>query len=155
MMRSVRLSVVSLMLLMPIFVFASSQPNWKLTPGVLCTSEDPNFDKYDYPENIARCSRNVDTEEKDQVAAEYGNIPRSSWSEYEFDHLIPLCAGGSDDIKNLWPQPIDEAHDKDKLENEVCLGLRAGTLKQADAVKQIYDWFKLRATRTAVLPDLF
>lgn len=118
-----------------------AQPNWTLTPGVLCSATDPNFSNYDYPEHVARCTRNVGTQEKQQIAAEYGDIPQSDWSRYEFDHLIPLCAGGSDDVRNLWPQPIDDAHKKDVLENEICIAMKAGTLTQAQAVQKVHDWF--------------
>lgn len=120
---------------------AVTQPNWQITPGVACTAQDPNFSGYDYPEQIARCNRNIGIQEKQQVAVEYGNIPQSAWAQYEFDHLIPLCAGGSDDIRNLWPQPINDAHEKDKLENEICTSLKAGTITQAEAIQKVHDWF--------------
>lgn len=121
--------------------WAVTAPDPDLTPGQLCTSQDPNFMGYYYSEHIARCNRNVGTAEKLKVAAAYGNIPQAEWHNYEFDHLLPLCAGGSDDIKNLWPQPIDEAHLKDKIEDQVCLGMSAGTMTQAEAVQKIRDFF--------------
>jgi hypothetical protein len=50
--------------------------------------------------------------------------------DYEVDHLLPLEVGGSNDIKNRWPQPTEKlgvpmgAHAKDRLENylhrQVC-----------------------------------
>ena len=132
---------------------AISQPDWNKTPGFLCSEQDPNFAKFDYPEHIARCTRNVDTQEKLQIAQEYGNIPQAEWKNYEFDHLIPLCAGGSDDIRNLWPQPIDEAHLKDKLEDTICGGLRAGTMTQAEAVQKVHDWFNEQAQTKAIKPQ--
>jgi hypothetical protein len=120
----------------------STPPNATLTPGALCTARDPNFDKYDYPEQVARCKRNVNTAEKQKVADEYGHLPKSQWSNYEFDHLVPLCAGGSNDITNLWPQPLDQAKVKDQIEDEVCKGMRNGTMSQAQAVARIHGWFK-------------
>ena len=123
---------------------AFTAPDPEKTPGVLCSESDPNFEKFDYPEHVARCNRNVSYDEKLQIAAEYGNIPQSEWSNYEFDHLIPLCAGGSDDIGNLWPQPIDEAHQKDVLENDICTAMRDGKMTQAEAVQQVKDWFASR-----------
>ena len=119
-----------------------AQPNGINTPGVLCSKTDANFDKYDYPEQVARCKRNVGQAEKVDIAALYGHIPVADWPKYEFDHLIPLCAGGSDDIRNLWPEPIEQAHKKDILENEICLAMKAGTLKQVDAVAQVHAWFQ-------------
>ena len=68
--------------------------------------------------------------------------PESQWKNYEFDHLIPLCAGGSNDSRNIWPQPLDEAHEKDKVEDEVCQKMRAGEMKQAEAVHEIFAWFE-------------
>ena len=119
-------------------------PDDSLTPGALCTDSDDDFDQYDYPEQVARCTRNVDESEKADIGDAYG-IDQSDWSDYEFDHLIPLCAGGSNAPENLWPQPIDEAKEKDKLEDSVCRRMKAGTLTQANAVQEVHDWFDSRA----------
>lgn len=118
-----------------------SQPVLKFTPGVLCSQSDRDFSEIVYPEKISRCQRNIGDEEKTAVAANYGNIPRSEWNNYEFDHLFPVCAGGSNSPENLWPQPLTEAKKKDILEVDICLAMKAGTLKQSEAVKKIQDWF--------------
>lgn len=117
-------------------------PNWNVTPGTLCSEDDPEFEKLDYPEQIARCKRSVSHDEKERVAHDYGDIAEPDWYHYEFDHLIPLCAGGANDERNLWPQPIAEAHEKDKLEDEICEGMKAGTLTQKEAVQKVHDWFE-------------
>jgi hypothetical protein len=114
-------------------------PDPSITPGKLCTAQDPNFDKYVYPAQIAHCTRKVTMAEKDAVAAAYG-VARKDYSKYEFDHLISLELGGDDDITNLWPQPIAEAKEKDVLEDELGAKLRAGTITQADAVAQLRAW---------------
>ena len=120
-------------------------PNPTLTPGKLCTTTDPNFSGYRYPTHVAYCNRNVSGDEKLKVAEAYG-IPKSDWSKYEFDHLIPLNAGGSDDFANIWPEPLAEAHEKDKVELDVFDKLTAGKIDQAQAVQEIRDWFSSRAT---------
>jgi hypothetical protein len=120
-------------------ITACALPDPNLTPGFLCTDSDPNFDGYRYPEQIAHCQRNVPRSEKNDIADNYG-VDRSTYSEYEFDHLIPLGIGGSDDESNIWPQPKDEAVDKDKLEEQLYIALRDGTMTQADAVSTILAW---------------
>ncbi len=117
-----------------------TQPNPQFTPGKICNPSDPNFSKFRYPAHIAYCNRNVDNIEKQKVAEAYG-IAKADWSKYEFDHLIPLSAGGSDDAENIWPQPLAEAHEKDKVELDVFNKLTAGQIDQAQAVQEIWDWF--------------
>lgn len=124
----------------------ASGPDWDQTPGEICQPKDRDFEKYDYPEQIARCKRHVTKSEKKKVADSYGGIPEDDWRNYEFDHLIPLCAGGSNAIENIWPEPIDHAHEKDKVENQVCRGMKAGTMTQKKAIQTIMDYFSHRYT---------
>ena len=117
----------------------ATQPLKQFTPGQLCSEQDPNFKEYRYAAHVAICARNVSYDEKLQIAKNY-RIPETEWINYEFDHLIPLNAGGSDDIQNLWPQPIVEAHEKDVVEQATFNGLNNGTLTQAPAEQMIWDW---------------
>lgn len=119
-------------------------PDLSFTPGHLCTPADPNFKEYRYPEHIAYCQRNVTQQMKQQVAAHYG-IPQADWGNYEFDHLLPLAIGGDSSVDNLWPQPRgnpDGSDGKDKLELDLYNQMKAGTVTQAEAVRQIYAWFQ-------------
>ena len=120
-------------------VFATSL-DLDQTPGALCTPKDPDFIEYRYPAHIAYCKRNVSKAKKQAVAKAYGGIPESEWKNYEFDHLIPLNAGGSSAIENIWPEPLDEAKEKDKVEMDTYTGLRDGKLTQDEAVQMIWDW---------------
>lgn len=122
------------------FSNALTQPNPDFTPGYLCTQSDADFDKLFYPEQIARCTRHVTKSMKKKVA-EYYDIPESKWGKYEFDHLLPLCAGGSNDIRNLFPQPWADADKKDVVENRVCRAMRNGTMTQEQALREIKEFF--------------
>ncbi|MCX5795634.1 MAG: HNH endonuclease signature motif containing protein [Elusimicrobia bacterium] len=118
-------------------------PDWSFTPGRLCTASDSDFKEYRYAEHIPYCNRNVTQQMKQEVAAHYG-VPQSDWPKYEFDHLIPLCIGGNSHVENLWPQPRGQnggSDEKDKLELDLYKQMVAGTITQAEAVRQTYAWF--------------
>jgi hypothetical protein len=62
---------------------------------------------------------------RDNILTSYG-LPAGTHPDYEIDHLIPRCLGGSDDPANLWPQPRRRieptwnAEAKDRLEHLIC-----------------------------------
>jgi hypothetical protein len=65
--------------------------------------------------------------------------------EYEIDHLISLELGGSNDIKNLWPESCRtepwNARAKDKLENRLHELVCTGQILVEDAQRAIaQDW---------------
>src|SRR5204863_4842223 len=85
--------------------------------------------------------RNVPQSEKDKVYAEYG-IRRHAPGSYEVDHLISLELGGSNSIKNLWPEKQPGARSKDKLENSLHADVCNGTLKLRQAQRRIVHWWR-------------
>ena len=91
--------------------------------------------------------RNVPDSLKKKVFANYGmsGNDRSTCSEgYEIDHLVSLELGGANDEKNLWPQSYcgeNNAHKKDKLENELHRQICLGKMNIIDAQSCIKtDW---------------
>jgi hypothetical protein len=92
--------------------------------------------------------------------AEYG-LPPGPHPDYEVDHLIPLCLGGADDDRNLWPEPLRSiepewpAELKDDLEAGLCQLVCASELDVVAEQNEIAaDWtesyrnrFRLRAGR--------
>ncbi|HEY2895835.1 MAG TPA: hypothetical protein VGJ12_01760 [Gemmatimonadaceae bacterium] len=84
--------------------------------------------------------RNVPIAVKRQVYLNYG-IRKHKPGDYEIDHLISLELGGSNSIRNLWPQSYRtspwNAHVKDALENELHRRVCAGTIDLATAQRII------------------
>jgi hypothetical protein len=88
----------------------------------------------------SRKVRNVPIAVKRQVYASYG-IRTHEPGEYEIDHLVSLEIGGSNSVRNLWPQSYRtypwNARVKDALENELHRRVCAGTLDLAKAQRII------------------
>ena len=93
---------------------------------------------------------------KNQVYRQYGVVSREP-REYEVDHLISLELGGSNSIRNLWPesyvtQPLN-AHVKDRLENKLHELICSGQVPVEQAQKEIAaDWTKAYEKYVGPLP---
>jgi hypothetical protein len=111
-------------------------PDPKMTPGAALdvTAADICVPGY------SRKVRNVPAAVKRQAYAIYG-IGTHQPGEYEVDHLISLELGGSNSIRNLWPQSFRthpwNAYVKDALENELHRRVCAGTIDLAKAQQVI------------------
>jgi hypothetical protein len=115
-----------------------SVPNPRLTPGAtrLITREKVCQVPTESPTISASLAK--------QVFEEYG-ISRPRPHAYEVDFLITPELGGSDDIRNIWPQPYsgDEwnAHVKDALEEHLHVMVCAGRLDLTAAQRDmVHDW---------------
>jgi hypothetical protein len=139
--RTTLIALLCILTFAPLSNATITMPDPQETPGYLCTTDDKDFETLYYNEQIPRCTRHVTRSMKKKVAAFYG-VPESKWGNYEFDHLIPLCAGGSNDTRNLFPQAQKEADKKDVIENKVCRGMRSGEMTQEQAVQMIKDFFE-------------
>jgi hypothetical protein len=93
-------------------------PDPKLTPGDSFPVTVQDLCVTGYTKKV----RNVPRKMKRQVYEEYGVKPHGS-GDYEVDHLIPLELGGSNSIKNLWPESHRtspwSAQVKDQLERKL------------------------------------
>jgi hypothetical protein len=83
---------------------------------------------------------------RDDILTRYG-LPPGTHPDYEIDHLIPLCLGGSDDPSNLWPEPRRSiepewnAEAKDRLERFMCDMVCSGELDIGTAQEAfVKDW---------------
>jgi len=116
------------------------RPDPKLTPGdtLPVTAKDVCVPGY------SSRVRNVPASVKNQVYREYG-IKSHKAGDFEIDHLVSLELGGSNSIKNLWPQSYKtkpyNAHVKDALENRLHALVCSGKMSLGDAQHAIAtDW---------------
>jgi hypothetical protein len=117
---------------------AADFPRHALTPGVALAVTRAQICISGY----ASGARDVSDAEKADVYARYG----VAWVAYghEVDHLISLELGGSNVIRNLWPEPYAGqwgARTKDVLENRLHDLVCEGQLALASAQSQeASDW---------------
>jgi hypothetical protein len=127
---------------------AGALPDPKLTPGVADPAvTQANIDQTICVPGYTARVRHVTLATKRKVFAEYGVDPKVG-GPYEDDHLISLELGGSNDIRNQWPQSYTtkpwNAHVKDALENRLHALVCAHALPLADAQHAIVtDWTKV------------
>ena len=120
-------------------------PDRKLTPGDV----NPDITEAVVTAPGFRTSRyrDVTYEEKQEDADEY-KVPWSEHSKYEFDHLIPITVGGSNNLYNLWPEPLHVnvdgydmgAKTKDELEDTIGKLVRSGRMPIAEGQALFKDW---------------
>jgi hypothetical protein len=115
-------------------------PDATLTPGDVRPVAAAQVCKSGYSSSV----RSVSTATKNKVYSEY-HITSHVTGAFEVDHLISLELGGSNDIKNLWPEPSDPRpgfHEKDQLENKLHALICAGRMELTEAQHEIAtDWY--------------
>jgi uncharacterized protein YgiM (DUF1202 family) len=139
---------------------ANLYPNQIMTPGLAATLSVDDLTKTytdNCPGSKPSCTysqdhRDVPASVHKKVYDEYKVSPdQRNIKDGEVDHFYPLCAGGSNDIKNLWYQPAVGDwngkdfgyHTKDKLEAYICVQIKAGKLDPKEAFDRItQDWVK-------------
>lgn len=115
---------------------APQLPDPNITPGdtLDVTAQDIAVPGY------SKKVRNVTSSVKKKAYLNYG-ITRREKGEYEVDHLISLQLGGSNSIRNLWPQSYQtqpwNAYIKDALENKLHDEVVDGRMDLATAQKMI------------------
>ena len=115
-------------------------PDRRMTPGAVLDVTPDDICVAGYTKLV----RNVPSSLKAKVYDEYG-ITTHEPGEYEVDHLISLELGGSNSIKNLWPESYLtdpwNAHVKDQLENKLHQMVCNGEIDLSTAQKEIaIDW---------------
>lgn len=116
-------------------------PNRSLTPGAvravtlkeICSSADDNLDPT-VPSSTERA-----------VLREYGLSSNGPSRNYQIDYLVNPQLGGTNDIRNLWPEPYSDARwnaqAKDELERHLHQMVCARAVDLAVAQREIAtDW---------------
>jgi hypothetical protein len=123
-------------------------PDTAVTPGAVLTTDKATICKAGYAKTVPE----VPQSDKDKVFDMYGVQPSTRTVNGK---IIPVCCqvdrvisaklGGSNDIRNLWPQPYypkPGAHEKDVLEDwllkQVCAGVIPVEKAQRDLAQ---DWY--------------
>jgi hypothetical protein len=117
------------------------KPDPRLTPGATFPVTAAQVCVSGYSSSV----RSVSDAENKAVYAEYGIASHAPYS-YEVDHLISLELGGSNDIRNLWPEAyagVGGAHAKDAIENELHAQVCSGGISLATAQAEIVRWWTL------------
>jgi hypothetical protein len=125
----------------------------KATPGAVGTMTTAQLCAASFHTGTVR---NVPESMKQAVCAEYG-IARANCTgqKVEIDHLISLELGGSNDMRNLWPQPYfprPGAKEKDVVENWLHAQVCSGKMPLATAQQSIAtDWYQIYLNINAAL----
>lgn len=127
-------------------------PDPARTPGEVLTTEVETVCAKGYAKRV----RNVPEKLKAEVFRHYG-VTEHQAGEYEIDHLISLQLGGSNSIRNLWPQSYQSlplnAHLKDQLENRAHQLVCDGRLDIGQVQNEIArDWTAAYAKYVGPLP---
>jgi hypothetical protein len=94
---------------------AISHPDTHLTPGAV----DPAVTQVTIARTICkigygRSAGKVSTATRNRIYLAY-HVKHADRSTFAIEHLVPLKLGGTNAIKNLWPEPKDEAKKNEVL----------------------------------------
>jgi hypothetical protein len=120
-------------------IYAAPLPDRKLTPGSTRTVRSSDVCSVGNQQSFD----NVPTAVQQAVFRKYG-ISRSGPKDYELDYLITPELGGSNDVRNLWPETrysVWNSYVKDQLERRLHQLVCEGKLDLPTAQREIAtDW---------------
>jgi hypothetical protein len=92
-------------------------PNSSTTPGAIGSSDPAIVCVRGYSRTVRPPYDFAWRKFRVSVFRAYG-IPHEQWRGYTIEHLVPLALGGApEDLRNVWPEPKDEAKRKDEVED--------------------------------------
>jgi hypothetical protein len=123
-------------------------PDPTATPGAVLTTDKAKICTVGYAKTVPEVAQS----DKDRVFAMYSVKPSTRTVNgkvipvcCQVDRLISAKLGGSNDIKNLWPEPYSPrpgAHEKDALEDWLLKQVCAGSIPVEQAQQGLAkDWY--------------
>ncbi len=122
--------------LLTLSVFSKEFPNSDFTNPHFCELKDRDFREIRYRDEIPVCFRRVSYGTRQKIYDLY-KVPKENRKNYTIDHLIPLSLGGSNNIRNLWPQPRNQH--TGALEYQIYLDVKRGELSVQEAWNLIVE----------------
>jgi hypothetical protein len=118
----------------------SPHRNYAMTPGAITSATTEQVCKPGYATSVRPSSSVASRLKRDRMAA-YG-IAGADPSAYQLDHVVSLELGGPPkDVRNLWPEPIAIARQKDKVENALHTAVCNGRLSLRAAQScEAFNW---------------
>jgi hypothetical protein len=113
-------------------------PDPACTPGSIAATADPHDDHAKPADQAEVCNAGFESRHRPPTVRRFRDAAMKAYhvlpgdlGHVEYDHLIPLSLGGSNDVTNLWPQVSDQPargfhNSKDDMETRlwraVCTG---------------------------------
>jgi hypothetical protein len=89
-------------------------PDPACTPGSVAATADPGDDPAKAADQAEVCNAGFESHHRPATVRRFRDaamkayrVPAGDLGRVEYDHLIPLSLGGSNDVTNLWPQVSD------------------------------------------------
>lgn len=131
----------ALLLAFPLLSASPERPDPTLTPGEILNVTREQVCTPGYAKKV----RHVTAQMKRAVFKRYG--VKYVKGKYAVDHAIPLCMGGRNNIRNLWPQPYEQSLEKDRVEVFLCHEVCEGRLALKDAQREVMHWEEVKVPR--------
>jgi hypothetical protein len=132
-------------------------PDPACTPGSIGASADPHDDPAKPADQAEVCNAGFESRHRPATVRRFRDAAMKAYhvlpgdlGHVEYDHLIPLSLGGSNDVTNLWPQVSDQPargfhNSKDDMETRLWRAVCTGPVDKRQSLVKVQlafarDW---------------